>query len=82
MHRVADLGLQRPHSARARAGDFKQYTADNPYPQCGRPEAMFAIERLIDIAARQFGFDRIGLRRRNLISSRAQPYANPAGLGL
>ncbi len=38
----------------------------NPYRSAGRPEAMFVIERLIDIAARQFGFDRIDLRRRNL----------------
>ena len=52
----------------------------NPYRSAGRPEAMFAIERLIDIAARQFGYDRIDLRRRNLIPPSAQPYANPLGM--
>ena len=41
---------------------------------------MFVIERLIDIAARQFGYDRIDLRRRNLIPPSAQPYANPLGM--
>jgi carbon-monoxide dehydrogenase large subunit len=51
-----------------------------PYRSAGRPEAMFAIERLIDIAARQFGYDRIELRRRNLIPPSAQPYANPLGM--
>ena len=38
------------------------------------------MERLIDLAARQFGFDRIDLRRRNLIPPKAQPYANPLGM--
>ncbi len=35
---------------------------------------------MIDIAARQFGYDRIDLRRRNLIPPKAQPYANPLGM--
>jgi carbon-monoxide dehydrogenase large subunit len=52
----------------------------NPYRSAGRPEAMFVIERLIDLAARQFNFDRIDLRHRNLIPSSAQPYANPLGM--
>ena len=52
----------------------------SPYRSAGRPEAMFAIERLIDIAARQFGYDRIDLRRRNLIPPSAQPYPNPLGM--
>ena len=38
------------------------------------------IERIIDVAARQFGYDRIDLRRRNLIPPSAQPYANPLGM--
>ncbi|MBM3528163.1 MAG: xanthine dehydrogenase family protein molybdopterin-binding subunit [Alphaproteobacteria bacterium] len=52
----------------------------SPYRSAGRPEAMFAIERVIDIAARQFGYDRIDLRRRNLIPPSAQPYPNPLGM--
>jgi carbon-monoxide dehydrogenase large subunit len=52
----------------------------NPYRSAGRPEAIYAIERLIDIAAAQFGFDRIDLRRRNIIPPSAQPYANPLGM--
>ncbi len=51
-----------------------------PYRSAGRPEAMFVIERLIDIAAAQFGFDRVALRRRNLISPQAQPFTNPVGV--
>jgi carbon-monoxide dehydrogenase large subunit len=52
----------------------------SPYRSAGRPEAMFAIERLIDIAAQQLGYDRIDLRRRNLIPPSAQPYPNPLGM--
>ena len=51
-----------------------------PYRSSGRPEAMFVVERLIDIAARQCGFDRIELRRRNLVPEAMMPYRNPFGL--
>jgi aerobic carbon-monoxide dehydrogenase large subunit len=51
-----------------------------PYRSAGRPEVMFVMERLIDKAARQFGFDRIEIRRRNLIPLSAMPYANPYGM--
>ena len=51
-----------------------------PYRSAGRPEVMFVMERLIDIAARQFGFDRVELRRRNLVSQPELPYRNPFGL--
>ena len=52
----------------------------SPYRGAGRPEAMFVIERLIDGAADQFGFDRIELRRRNLIARDGFPYRNAMGL--
>jgi carbon-monoxide dehydrogenase large subunit len=51
-----------------------------PYRSSGRPEAMFVMERLIDLAARQCGFDRVELRRRNLVPESAMPYRNPFGL--
>ncbi len=51
-----------------------------PYRSSGRPEAMFVMERLIDLAARQYGFDRIELRRRNLVPESAMPYRNPFGM--
>ena len=51
-----------------------------PYRSAGRPEAMFVVERLIDIAAQRFGFDRVELRRRNLIPAHALPYKTPSGL--
>jgi aerobic carbon-monoxide dehydrogenase large subunit len=51
-----------------------------PYRSSGRPEAMFVMERIIDLAARQCGLDRIELRRRNLVPESAMPYRNPFGL--
>jgi carbon-monoxide dehydrogenase large subunit len=50
------------------------------YRSSGRPEVTFAIERLIDDAARQLGFDRIKLRRKNLIKPSAMPYRNAVGM--
>jgi carbon-monoxide dehydrogenase large subunit len=51
-----------------------------PYRGAGRPEAMFNMERLIDEAAAALGFDRIELRRKNLIPQDKLPYANPVGM--
>jgi carbon-monoxide dehydrogenase large subunit len=41
---------------------------------------MFVMERLIDLAARRHGFDRVQLRRRNLVPAGAMPYRNPFGM--
>ena len=51
-----------------------------PYRSSGRPEVMFVMERLIDLAARQTGIDRIELRRRNLVPVERMPYTNPFGM--
>ena len=51
-----------------------------PYRSAGRPEAIYVMERLVDLAARQCGFDPVELRRRNMIPPEAQPFANPLGL--
>ena len=50
-----------------------------PYRSAGRPEIMFIMERLIDLAARRHGFDRLELRRRNLVPASAMPYRNAVG---
>jgi len=38
------------------------------------------MERLIDLAAGQCGFDRVALRRRNLVTEAEMPYTNPFGM--
>jgi aerobic carbon-monoxide dehydrogenase large subunit len=45
----------------------------------GYAEANNIIERLIDAAARQCGFDRIELRRKNLVPTQAMPMVNAVG---
>jgi len=50
-----------------------------PYRSAGRPEAVFIIERLVDLAADQLGIDPVELRRRNLIAPGAMPYTNAVG---
>jgi len=50
-------------------GVFSHTHALAPYRGNGRPEAIYALERLLDDAARELGVDRIELRRRNLIKT-------------
>jgi len=47
-----------------------------PYRSAGRPEVMYVMERLIDLAARKSGLDRVELRRRNLLTESELPYTN------
>jgi len=49
------------------------------YRGAGRPEAILSIERILDEAARAHGFDRIDLRRRNLVATSQMPYTNAMG---
>jgi len=55
-------------------GVFSHTQPTAPYRGAGRPEATYAIERLIDLAARETGIDPYELRRRNLIPPEAMPY--------
>ncbi len=45
-----------------------------PYRGAGRPEAAYAIERIIDIAAQEIGIDPVELRRINTIPPDAMPF--------
>jgi aerobic carbon-monoxide dehydrogenase large subunit len=58
---------------------FSNTMSTNAYRSSGRPEVTFAIERLIDKAARELGFDTIELRRRNLVRPEQMPYTNAVG---
>ena len=44
------------------------------YRAAGRPEAVFVMERLMDLAARRLGLDPAELRRRNLVRPEEMPY--------
>jgi len=45
----------------------------------GKPETLFVLERLVDLAAAKTGIDRIELRRRNLVPAAAMPYRTALG---
>jgi aerobic carbon-monoxide dehydrogenase large subunit len=55
-------------------------TPTQAYRSSGRPEVTFAIERLIDMAAAELGFDRVALRRMNLVQPGQMPYRNAVGM--
>jgi aerobic carbon-monoxide dehydrogenase large subunit len=61
-------------------GAVTNTVSTTPYRSAGRPEVIFVIERLIDLAADQLGLDPVALRRRNMIPPEAQPFANPLGI--
>ncbi|WP_424813730.1 xanthine dehydrogenase family protein molybdopterin-binding subunit [Roseococcus sp. YIM B11640] len=50
------------------------------YRGAGRPEATYLLERLVDVAAKQCGFDRVELRKKNFIATDAFPYQTPVAL--
>ncbi|MEE8390458.1 MAG: xanthine dehydrogenase family protein molybdopterin-binding subunit [Anaerolineae bacterium] len=45
-----------------------------PVRGAGRPQGIFMVERLLDLAAKELGIDRIEIRKRNLIPPDAFPY--------
>jgi len=65
-------------SLRSRAV-FTNTMPTNAYRSSGRPEVTYAIERLIDTAARELGFGRVELRRKNRIDRQMMPYGNAVG---
>ena len=65
-------------SLRSRAV-FTNTMPTNAYRSSGRPEVTYAIERMVDKAARELGFDRVELRRKNLVRPHMMPYPNAVG---
>jgi aerobic carbon-monoxide dehydrogenase large subunit len=61
-------------------GVFTNTTPTDAYRGAGRPEATFAIERIMDDLADELGVDPIELRRRNWITHEEFPYTTICGL--
>jgi carbon-monoxide dehydrogenase large subunit len=53
---------------------FTNKMITTPVRGAGRPQGIFLMERLLDIAAKELGIDRIEIRRRNFIPPDAFPY--------
>ena len=49
------------------------------YRGAGRPEAIFAIERAVDLYAAKIGMDPAEVRRLNFVAPERFPYTNPVG---
>ncbi len=53
---------------------FTNKTIVTPVRGAGRPQGIFVIERMLDVAARELGMDPVEIRKRNLIPPDAFPY--------
>ena len=56
---------------------LQQHDPIGPYRGAGRPEANYALERLVEEAARVTGIDPVRLRKKNLIPPSAMPFKTP-----
>ena len=63
-----------PHICARMRGMFVHTTPTSPYRGAGRPETSLAVECVIDRAAVELGYDRVELRRRNLIAPQDMPF--------
>jgi aerobic carbon-monoxide dehydrogenase large subunit len=61
-------------------GVFSTKTPTDAYRGAGRPEATFAIERIVDEMAAELGVDPMELRRKNWIKHEEFPYTTVSGL--
>jgi len=61
-------------------GVFTNTTKTDAYRGAGRPEATYAVERIMDDLAAELGMDPLEVRRRNWIEHDQFPYATAAGL--
>ena len=61
-------------------GVFTNTTPTDAYRGAGRPEATFAIERIIDELAHELGMDPLELRKKNWINHGDFPFTTVAGL--
>jgi carbon-monoxide dehydrogenase large subunit len=64
----------------ARIRGFYTHTVPvDAYRGAGRPEAAYAIERFVDVIAREIGMEPAALRRKNFIRPEQMPYATQTG---
>lgn len=64
-----------PHFAASAKVVATNKVPNAPYRGAGRPEAAQAVERLMDLAARELGIEPSEMRRRNLVRADEMPYA-------
>src|SRR5713226_5928064 len=62
------------------SGVFTGRTPGDAYRGAGRPEALFLVERMVDILARKLKMDPAEIRRKNFIPADKFPFASTMGL--
>jgi len=55
---------------------FTNKTLTTPVRGAGRPQGVYVIERMLDIAAKELGIDRVEIRKRNFLPNDVFPYDN------
>ncbi|GBD45197.1 Carbon monoxide dehydrogenase large chain [bacterium HR40] len=60
-------------------GVFTNTVPVDAYRGAGRPESIYCIERMMDVAAGELGIDRVELRRRNFIPPQRMPFTTAVG---
>ena len=69
-----------PYSIPTYCGELKVAFTNKPIVSplrgAGRPQGVFVIERLLDLAARELGIDPVEIRKRNLLPPDVFPYDN------
>ena len=78
--RILTTVYQIPAAHIAVRGALTNTVPTAPYRGAGRPEATHMIERLLDMAAKRVGIDRMEIRRRNLVRREMLPYRSAMGL--
>ncbi len=68
-----------PHQDVRVVGVVTNKTPSGAYRGFGLPEAVFAMERLVDRVAREIGMDPLEVRRRNMIEPADLPYVTASG---
>ncbi|HZU45328.1 MAG TPA: xanthine dehydrogenase family protein molybdopterin-binding subunit [Terriglobales bacterium] len=61
-------------------GVFTNKMATDAYRGAGRPEATYAIERMVDLAARELNMDTAEIRRKNFPQPKEFPFTTATGL--
>ncbi|GBD41065.1 Carbon monoxide dehydrogenase large chain [bacterium HR39] len=60
-------------------GVFTNTAPVDAYRGAGRPESIYCLERLVDVAAREMGLSPDEIRRRNMIAPEEMPYRTAVG---
>jgi carbon-monoxide dehydrogenase large subunit len=61
-------------------GIFTHTAPTNPYRGAGRPEAVYVVERLLDLAGEELGIGPVEIRKRNFLEKAELPYRSATGL--